>query len=147
MNNNYYQGIILYADDSTLVLNQNNLSFNYENIDKSLTFFKSSDIKEIIKVNTGNTLKGLLFGALIAGGAGGIAVGTIERGSSYIAPTVFPFGILGALIGTPIGALMDIDKDFNNYGAKTFNTETLYYLQTYSIYSAFPPPEVLKLMK
>lgn len=138
----YTNGILVYADDSLVVFGKNATTFQYDQL-KNVRIYKVSEMKAISKIRTGNTMKGVLIGGLITGG--------IFAASSYSndwLPLILMITIPpGAIVGGIVGAVMDIDSENEINGNQYKYLDILPRLKSNSVYTAYPPPEVIKLIK
>lgn len=142
---------ILYANDSAIVIWKSNLPFNWRNFENNTRLINCKDIVKLNILRTGNFWPGVGYGALI-GAVGSIAAISGNRGNSSLDGSLDGFFVslfitLGAEIGGIVGAIMNIDIEDEINGNEITFLKLLPDIKRRSVYSAYPPPEVMKLMK
>lgn len=137
---------ILFANDSTIVICKNFNGFNWKNADKDLRLIHFSEIYKMTVIRTGNFWPGVGYGALLGGFALAIA-DTKTTKDGYFIPLFFSGAVAGAEIGGIVGAIMNIDIEDELNGKEIEYLKLLPDIKRRAVYSAYPPPEVMKLMK
>ncbi|MCH7498389.1 MAG: hypothetical protein IH971_11175, partial [Candidatus Marinimicrobia bacterium] len=141
-------GKVLYAMDTSLVLWGSKDSYNHYELSEFAQLVPYYSLEQIVVVNKGHFVRGLVGGGLI-GGAAGAALGAIfSSDGGFISPSeevllgaIF-LGAIGGSAGGLIGAIRNIDDRFPINGNPGRYREALPWLRRYVLFPHDPPDEL-----
>ncbi len=151
-NNQSYFGRLLFVSDSSIVVFQGNTNYEWKKFKENSKVIKVIDLESITIERDGNFANGVGYGALI-GGAPVLILGVSEGGysdglSTFVTLLVATStAIFGGSIGGTIGAILDIDTEWEIGGSYNQYQNNLESLRNKSIFSSFAPPELVKFAK
>ena len=145
-------GKLLYADDSSLILWQSQEKYNWRTLELFGRKVNPTDVEHITLEYDGHIGGGLGYGALIGAGllasaaaiVGGSDCGHCGAPTTPVLVTLATLvgGASGAIIGSSVGAIQDIDADREVGGSMEKYRHILPYLKDKAIFRSAPPLEL-----